>query len=223
MRPDSHACQLFPALPRILCSPSCPGLSSMQPSLLLLLLCLPWPASCSSGQEGAGQEGQGGAGCRPTDGTAYTGRANTTEGGLPCQMWSVDTPHNSFHPEVGEHNFCRSPDGDRLWCYTTDPGQGWQYCDVPLCATQSAGDLDCRPTDGRAYSGKTNTTRSGRKCQMWSVKTPHDHSFGGVGEHNYCRSPDGDAPWCYTTDPRKEREYCEVHHCEIYTKGKTKQ
>ena len=31
-------------------------------------------------------------------------------------------------------NYCRNPDGEpKLWCYTTDPGTRWQYCNVPLC------------------------------------------------------------------------------------------
>ena len=31
-------------------------------------------------------------------------------------------------------NYCRNPDGSRSpWCYTTDVGVRWQYCDIPLC------------------------------------------------------------------------------------------
>ena len=79
-------------------------------------------------------------GCIPTDGTAYTGKANTTESGLTCQMWSVDTPHEHPFNDTGEHNYCRSPDGDKkVWCYTTDPGTRWEYCDVPVCVTFTKG------------------------------------------------------------------------------------
>ena len=78
-------------------------------------------------------------GCIPTDGTAYQGKANTTKSGLACQMWSVHTPHDSFHPEVGEHNYCRSPDDDGLWCYTTDPQREKEHCDVPICMTYTKG------------------------------------------------------------------------------------
>ena len=78
-------------------------------------------------------------GCIPTDGTAYTGNASTTESGLICQMWSVNTPHEHSNTGVGEHNYCRSPDGDAIWCYTTDPGTKWEYCDVPFCMTYTKG------------------------------------------------------------------------------------
>ena len=84
---------------------------------------------------------------------------------------------------------------------------------------QSAEDIGCLPTDGTAYTGKANTTESGLTCQMWSVNTPHNHSFNGVGEHNYCRSPDGDAPWCFTIDPGNQWEPCDVPLCATFTKG----
>ena len=78
-------------------------------------------------------------GCQPTDGTAYTGKANTTESGLTCQMWSVHTPHDHSYT-VEEHNYCRSPDGhSTAWCLTTNPGMQWEFCDVPLCVTYTKG------------------------------------------------------------------------------------
>ena len=32
-------------------------------------------------------------------------------------------------------NFCRNPDGEPKgpWCYTTDPDERWEYCDIPGC------------------------------------------------------------------------------------------
>lgn len=33
-------------------------------------------------------------------------------------------------------------------------------------------------------------------------------------DDNYCRNPDGsERPWCYTTDPAREREYCRIRPC----------
>ena len=79
---------------------------------------------------------------------------------------------------------------------------------------------------------------------MWSSTSPHDHDFGSVGDHNYCRNPDGEqGPWylseffdstvpmsrCFTTDPNQRWEYCDVplcgsgsfQHLPIYIEGRT--
>ena len=65
---------------------------------------------------------------------------------------------------------------------------------------------------GLYYMGITNTTVSGRPCQMWSSQTPHSHTMSG--EANYCRNPDKEPkPWCYTTDPDVRYEFCDIPSC----------
>jgi hypothetical protein len=56
------------------------------------------------------------------------------------------------------------------------------------------------------YRGCQNITLSGIPCQMWSSQFPHSHSYAmdpngnGVGDHNFCRNPDGETNiWCYTS------------------------
>ena len=42
---------------------------------------------------------------------------------------------------IGEHNYCRNPDNEPkgIWCYTTDAGSRWEYCD-PAAEVGSADD-----------------------------------------------------------------------------------
>ena len=72
----------------------------------------------------------------------YRGTMSTTSSGRTCQKWTEQAPHGHDRtPEnfpdggLGDHNYCRNPDDlSRAWCYTTDPGKRWEYCDVPNCA-----------------------------------------------------------------------------------------
>ena len=72
---------------------------------------------------------------------------------------------------------------------------------------------------GANYRGTRSTTRTGRVCQRWDAQIPHTHSRtpsnfpnAGLAGHNYCRNPDTDpiGPFCYTTDPNRRWEYCDV-------------
>jgi len=73
------------------------------------------------------------------DGSDYRGAVATTLGGLPCQLWSHQSPHthtktHSNYPNagLGGHNSCRNPDGDvGVWCYTLAEDPVWDYCAVP--------------------------------------------------------------------------------------------
>jgi uncharacterized protein YegL len=79
-------------------------------------------------------------GCKETftgNGQDYTGCQSTTRSGYSCQRWIEQTPHgHRFLPQrfpdshIGDHNFCRNPDGDStIWCYTADPSRRWEFCD----------------------------------------------------------------------------------------------
>ena len=68
------------------------------------------------------------------------------------------------------------------------------------------------------YRGDVQVTVSGKACQAWTSQSPHKHNrtpqnykTSGLGSHNYCRNPDGEpGAWCYTTDPNKRWEFCDV-------------
>ena len=75
--------------------------------------------------------------------------------------------------------------------------------------------------------GTVSVTASGRQCQAWTSNTPHvitvdylDDSLYPDGSRaaalNYCRNPDvwdDTGVWCYTMDPAKRWEFCDVPLC----------
>ncbi|XP_066263243.1 deleted in malignant brain tumors 1 protein-like [Branchiostoma lanceolatum] len=160
-------------------------------------------------------------GCLTGDGASYSGTVSVTETGQTCQHWDSQTPHaHDFtpanYPSSGlQQNYCRNPDGEPggVWCYTTDPGERWDYCDAPACP-------DCQTGDGASYSGTASITETGQTCQHWESQTPHGHDYTPANYpssgllQNYCRNPDGEpGVWCYTTDPGERWGFCDVPAC----------
>ena len=167
-------------------------------------------------------------------GASYRGMVSTTKSGHRCQRWDSQTPNaHSFawprlYPEdtVSEaENFCRNPDRYKKkkgpWCFTTTPGVEWEYCDIPYCQEE-----ECKThIRGMAYSGDVSVTKSGRTCQRWDSQEPHTHKEDDLADFpdasiadaaNFCRNPKDreDGPWCFTTDPSKKWEYCDIEVCE---------
>ncbi|XP_053306863.1 hyaluronan-binding protein 2 [Spea bombifrons] len=84
--------------------------------------------------------------CYRNNGLQYRGHVTRTAGGFKCLPW--DSYHltkelvNAFVSGIylygiGEHNFCRNPDGaEKPWCYFENAGGevSWDSCDVPVCA-----------------------------------------------------------------------------------------
>ena len=83
------------------------------------------------------------------------------------------------------------------------------FCSEGLACNES-------PT-GWEYRGCKSQTVSGRTCQRWLDTSPHTPYYTvqntparGLGDHNFCRSPDmGSRIWCYTQDANVEWEYCD--------------
>lgn len=75
--------------------------------------------------------------------------------------------------------------------------------------------------NGEDYRGFVDHTESGTECQRWDLQHPHKHPYHpdkypekGLDD-NYCRNPDSsERPWCYTTDPALEREFCHIRVCK---------
>ena len=115
-----------------------------------------------------------------------------TGSGKTCQRWSEQSPHEHDYAYIGDHNYCRKAGENYTWCYTIDAEKRWEFCEQTICSD----------TGGRTVSGRT--------CQNWSEQHPHEHSHGGVGDHNNCKNPsDHTGLCCYTTDPDKRWEDCD--------------
>ncbi|XP_078656895.1 uncharacterized protein LOC144903011 isoform X2 [Branchiostoma floridae x Branchiostoma belcheri] len=79
---------------------------------------------------------------------------------------------------------------------------------------------ECYEETGDTYRGTASTTISGKVCQAWSSQSPQQHGFDPAAypnldlDSNYCRNPDlSTRPWCHTTDPKKQRDFCIIPKC----------
>ncbi|XP_071476490.1 uncharacterized protein [Diadema antillarum] len=123
-------------------------------------------------------------------GTDYRGNRNYTRSGLPCQMWTSQSPHEHTRtPEnypdagLGDHNQCRNPDqSDMAWCYTTSDETRWEYCDIGYpsqsqCAETSSTEMPTT-TDSVttvASDGRTFNLESGESATISSPNYPRPY------------------------------------------------
>uniref|UniRef100_A0AAA9SUJ1 Kringle-containing protein marking the eye and the nose n=1 Tax=Bos taurus TaxID=9913 RepID=A0AAA9SUJ1_BOVIN len=113
--------------------------------------------------------------CFTANGADYRGTQNWTalQGGKPCLFWNetFQHPYNTLkYPNgeggVGEHNYCRNPDGDvSPWCYVAEHEDGvyWKYCEIPTC--QMPGNLGCYKDHGNPPP-LTGTSKTSNKLTI---------------------------------------------------------
>ncbi|KAL5019244.1 hypothetical protein ScPMuIL_004966 [Solemya velum] len=173
--------------------------------------------------------------CYIGDGAEYKGHVAETTRGSTCLKWTDSTkvnPDTHLDSGLGDHNFCRNPDGDKQpWCWVDVNRGKFGYCSIPLCedlATSTAttpthvtGPVkvsECYIGDGAEYRGHVAETTRGSTCLKWTDSTkvnPDTHLDSGLGDHNFCRNPDGDKqPWCWVDVYRGKFGYCSIPLCE---------
>ncbi|XP_072232860.1 hepatocyte growth factor activator [Leuresthes tenuis] len=112
--------------------------------------------------------------CYNSRGTGYRGAVGTTVSGARCLPWNSDLLFDELHVGtvaasalrgLGEHAYCRNPDGDKKpWCYTVnDSAISWEYCDVPSCRMPLS--LSRRIVSSKSMSliQKPNSSKPARK------------------------------------------------------------
>ncbi|CAJ1086238.1 hepatocyte growth factor activator isoform X2 [Xyrichtys novacula] len=110
--------------------------------------------------------------CYNSRGRDYRGLVNTTVSGAHCLPWNSDLLYDELHvgtlgssplKGLGEHAYCRNPDGDKKpWCYTLNDGAiSWEYCDVPSCVMSVS---SARRIMLPAVRKPKKPSRSGRKA-----------------------------------------------------------
>ena len=77
-------------------------------------------------------------------------------------------------------------------------------------------------TSLKDYTGNISVTNGGRTCQWWSSNATHAHSYttsdfpvddSVESVVNYCRSIEGNAPFCLTNDPHVRGQNCDERLC----------
>lgn len=102
--------------------------------IVILVICLS-PGSQTGGPAGA---------ICVSEPALYRGEYSSTLSGLTCQHWSrLNMSVHSIHPHryseagLGDHNYCRDPDGTgRLWCYTSLTADHFDYCTAKQCGPE---------------------------------------------------------------------------------------
>ncbi|KAM4749474.1 tissue-type plasminogen activator isoform 2-T2 [Rhinophrynus dorsalis] len=88
----------------------------------------------------------------------------------------------------------------------------------------------CYEGSGQTYRGTHSQTQSGAVCVNWNSvglseqrynAQRRDAMYLGLGNHNYCRNPDGDTkPWCHVfKDGKYTWEYCTMPACAAAAKS----
>ncbi|XP_053439741.1 hyaluronan-binding protein 2 isoform X1 [Nycticebus coucang] len=115
--------------------------------------------------------------CYVGDGYSYRGQVSRTVNQHSCLYWNshllLQENYNMFMEDaeahgIGEHNFCRNPDGDKKpWCFIKvgNDKVKWEYCEVLACSAQDLTYQHGNPTEPSAFDSCGRTEIAERKIK----------------------------------------------------------
>nr|XP_006013493.1 PREDICTED: hyaluronan-binding protein 2-like [Latimeria chalumnae] len=111
---------------------------------------------------------------------------------------------------------CKHRRRRKLQCFCPESFRG-DLCEI--------GPSDCYEEDGSNYRGQVSLTEAGDRCVYWNSPLLLSESINafmenateaGLGDHSYCRNPDGDEkPWCFYKYKKERLKWglCDVTPC----------
>ncbi|KAJ8264742.1 hypothetical protein GJAV_G00153460 [Gymnothorax javanicus] len=125
--------------------------------------------------------------CYVGDGSTYEGFVSETERGEDCLFWNsrsvLEGGLEAASPEdsrLGEHNYCRNPDGDiKPWCFVRRRGElNWGYCPVKQCTGSGGGAVSpTSVTPGEVTSKPEDPSSSGTSTEFLTCGKPQPTRF----------------------------------------------
>uniref|UniRef100_A0A7M4FXU9 Hyaluronan binding protein 2 n=1 Tax=Crocodylus porosus TaxID=8502 RepID=A0A7M4FXU9_CROPO len=138
--------------------------------------------------------------CYEQDGYQYRGKVNQLRNGKICLHWTshllLGDRFNAFMENadsygIGDHNFCRNPDGDeKPWCFVQSENKlKWDFCDISLCSeTEEDPMTTVNPTEPPRRCGHPGTVRSFKRIYGGSKSTPGKHPWMASLQRKYSLS-----------------------------------
>ncbi|XP_053063573.1 hyaluronan-binding protein 2 isoform X2 [Acinonyx jubatus] len=164
--------------------------------------------------------------CYVGDGYSYRGKVSKTVNQHSCLYWNshllLHENYNMFMEDadthgIGEHNFCRNPDGDeKPWCFVkiNNAKVKWEYCDIPACSALDIVDPEGSPTEPLT---KLPGFESCGKTEMGKVKRIYGGFKSTAGKHPWQASLQTSLP---LTASMPQGHFCGgslIHPCWVLT------
>jgi len=148
------------------------------------------------------------------------------------KFWKPALKTSGFKTDTRQPRLIVGLNGKRVYWEYAKKGNKYAFiCETEKIERHFKTHTECyQPSDATnslptIYNGKKSTTHSGKRCRKWNDKSKwgqadkwniNQHLVAKMdsSDHNYCRSPDGGAPWCYIYDNAEKYESCDIPRCE---------